>query len=123
MEDPCTKNTEYGKAAPVNLETVATSSGSGKVHVFESRNLKLDKILETLEKPQVKESSKGFRRLLKFGRKNHSSGAAEHNAELDNISINGSEADDNGIATTASDEGITSHMLCHFQPLLNNDKK
>lgn len=102
---------------------MATSSVSGKAHVFESRNLKLEKIPETLEKPQVKESSKGFRRLLKFGRKNHSSGAGEYNAESDNISINGSEADDNGIATAASDEGITLHMLCYYQSLLNNDNE
>ncbi|XP_015887871.3 COP1-interacting protein 7 isoform X2 [Ziziphus jujuba] len=111
LEDPCTKNTEYGKAPPVNLESMATSSVSGKAHVFESRNLKLEKIPETLEKPQVKESSKGFRRLLKFGRKNHSSGAGEYNAESDNISINGSEADDNGIATAASDEVHTLKNL------------
>lgn len=76
-----------------------------KTHVFESRDLKLEKIPEALEKPQVKESSKGIRRLLKFGRKNHSSAAGEHNLESDSISINSSEADDSAIVTTASDEG------------------
>lgn len=75
-----------------------------KAHVFESRDLKLEKIPEALEKPQVKESSKGFRRLLKLGRKNHSS-SGDHNLESDNISINGSEADDSGIASTALDGG------------------
>lgn len=111
LEDPCTKNSEYGKAAPTNLEPVATSSVTVQAHLFDSRNLKLEKIPETVDKPQVKESSKGFRRLLKFGRKNHSSGAGEHNFEADYVSVNGSEADDNGASTAASSEVHTLKNL------------
>ena len=73
--------------------------------MFDSRGLKLEKIPEVTEKPQVKESSKGFRRLLKFGRKSNGSGAGERNAESDNVSLNGSDADDNGTNPVASSEG------------------
>ena len=100
FEDPCTQNSEYSKAAPVNPESAATSSV--RAHISDT-NLKLEKIPEAPEKPQVKESSKGFRRLLKFGRKNHSS--AERNSESDNISINGSEADETAANTAVSSEG------------------
>lgn len=112
FEDPCTKNSEYGKAAPVNPEPVATSSA--KAHILDSRNLKLEKIPEAVEKPQVKESSKGFRRLLKFGKKNHSSASGEHNSESDNISINDSEAGDTASNTSVSSEGNIHYSHCLF---------
>ena len=66
LEDPCTQNSEHGKAPP-NLETVATGTVTIKAFVSESSNL--EKIPEAIERPQAKESSKGFRRLLKFGKK------------------------------------------------------
>lgn len=105
LEDPCTVNSEYGKAPSTILETVATGTATVKAYVSESSNLKLEKIPEAVEKPQVKESSKGFRRLLKFGRKNHSSSSGERNGEADNASMNGFEADDNETNTVSSSEG------------------
>ncbi|KAE8717661.1 COP1-interacting protein-related, putative isoform 3 [Hibiscus syriacus] len=39
-------------------------------------------IPEVLDVPQVKDSSKGFRRLLKFGKKNHNSARSEHSIDL-----------------------------------------
>ncbi|PON37703.1 COP1-interacting protein-like protein [Parasponia andersonii] len=109
FENPCTENSESGKAAPVNSEPVATSSVT--VHISDARNLKLEKMPEALEKPQVKESSKGFRRLLKFGRKNHTSASGERNSESDNVSINGSEADDTATDTVVSNEVHTLKNL------------
>lgn len=73
LEDPCTKNSEYSKAPPTNLDMATTSVvETAKVLSYDFRNMKLEKIPEVLEKPHGKESSKGIRRLLKFGRKNHS---------------------------------------------------
>jgi len=96
MEDPSTRNSEYGKAAPTIYETAAIGVDTVKAHVSNIGNSTLDKIPEATEKPQVKESaSKGFRRLLKFGKKSHSS-AAERSTESDNVSIDGSEADEIG---------------------------
>lgn len=44
--------------------------GTEKAYISDFNNLKLEKIPEVLEKPQVKEV-KGFRRLLKLGKKSH----------------------------------------------------
>ncbi|KAF4349331.1 hypothetical protein G4B88_003163 [Cannabis sativa] len=110
FEDRTEKSVVISKAAVnVNPEPVATSSV--KAHVLDTRNLKLEKIPETLEKPQVKESSKGFRRLLKFGRKNNSSSAGERTSESDNISVNGSEVDDTATNTAVSNEVHTLKNL------------
>ncbi|KAL1342013.1 COP1-interacting protein 7 isoform X1 [Arachis hypogaea] len=96
LEDPSTRNTEYGKAVPTVLEATAIGGESVKAHVSDTRNSTLEKIPEAVEKPQVKESSKGFRRLLKFGKKSHSSANSGHNIESDNASNDGAEADQIG---------------------------
>ncbi|KAK9288027.1 hypothetical protein L1049_016472 [Liquidambar formosana] len=111
LEDPCTRNSEYGRAPPTSLEMATAGAETVKVHVSDFKNLKLEKIPEASEKPQVKESSKGFRRLLKFGRKNHSSAAGERNSESDNVSANGSEADDYVTNTASSSEVHTLKNL------------
>ncbi|TXG72345.1 hypothetical protein EZV62_000924 [Acer yangbiense] len=100
LEDPCTKNSEYGRAPPMTIQTVTTGTDVVKAQVSDSKSLKLEKIPEALDKPQSKES-KGFRRLLKFGKRNHSSSTGDRGAESDNVSFNGSEADD-VVTTTAS---------------------
>ena len=110
MEDPCTGNSEYGKAPP-SSEIMTTGTETVKALVSDSRNSRLEKIPESLEKPQVKDSSKGFRRLLKFGRKNHSSATGERNIESDNASIISSEADDFGTNTASTSEGNMRLLL------------
>lgn len=102
LEGPCTQNPEYGKA-PTNLKTLAIGTVTIKALVPESGNL--EKIPEAFEKPQAKESLKGFRRLLKFGKKNHGSSSGERNVESDNVSMNGTEAGDNGTNIVSSSEG------------------
>ncbi|XVF28579.1 hypothetical protein REPUB_Repub15cG0042200 [Reevesia pubescens] len=94
LEDPCTEILEYGRAPPTSMQAAATESENVRALVADAKNLKLEKIPEVLDKPQIKESSKGFRRLLKFGRKNHSSATSEHSIDSDSVSINGSEVDD-----------------------------
>ncbi|XWS39167.1 hypothetical protein CRYUN_Cryun18bG0026800 [Craigia yunnanensis] len=101
LEDSCTEISEYGRAPPTSLQAAATESENVRAVVADS-NLKLEKIPEVLDKPKVKESSKGFRRLLKFGRKNHSS---ERSIESDSVSVNGSEADEL-VANTASSSEV-----------------
>ena len=109
MEDPCTGNSEYSKAPPVSSEIMTTGTEIVKALVSDSRNLRLEKIPESLEKPQVKESSKGIRRLLKFGRKNHSSATGERNTESDNVT--GSEVDDSGTNSVSTSEGSMRLLL------------
>ncbi|GMI72052.1 hypothetical protein like AT5G43310 [Hibiscus trionum] len=77
MEDPCTEISEYDRAPPA----ATTNSENVRALIADTNNLKLEKIPEVLDKPQVKESSKGFRRLLKFGKKNHSSARSEHSVD------------------------------------------
>ncbi|XP_044500034.1 COP1-interacting protein 7-like [Mangifera indica] len=111
MEDPCTTNSEYGRAPATNIQIVATGTETVKAHVSDSKSLKLEKIPEALDKPLIKESSKGFRRLLKFGKKNHSSATSDRNSESDNFSVYGSEADDVGTNLAFSSEVHTLKTL------------
>lgn len=108
IEDPCTRNSEYGKAPETSLDAVPASVVSIKAHASDFEKLKLEKIPETSEKHQVKESSKGFRRLLKLGRKNSSS-----TAESDNASGDVSRLDDNSTvsASSSSSEGNVNFSL------------
>ncbi|KAE8076046.1 hypothetical protein FH972_014719 [Carpinus fangiana] len=111
LEDPRTGNSEYGKAVPRSSEIVTTGTQTVKALVSDSRNLTLEKIPESLEKPQGKDSSKGIRRLLKFGRKSHSSATGERNIESDNASVNSSEADDLGANHVSTSEVNTLKNL------------
>ncbi|KAJ8639232.1 hypothetical protein MRB53_015926 [Persea americana] len=77
LEDPCTSNLEYAEVIPGSLE-----------------------------KPRGKES-KGFRRLLKFGRKSHSSAAGEHNVDSDKFGVDGPAIEDNA----GTDGSPEVHML------------
>jgi len=82
LEDGHAQNSEYGKAPPTSLETTSTGIETFRAHVSDTRNSTLEKIPEVNENPQVNESTKGLRRLLKFGKKNHNS-ATGHNVESD----------------------------------------
>jgi hypothetical protein len=104
LEDPCTGNSEYGKA-PASSVTDSAGTETIKAHVSGLKSLKLEEIPEALEKPHTKESSKGFRRLLKFGRKSHTTG--ERNAELNHVSLNGSKTDDNAASSSEGKSNYT----------------
>lgn len=76
------------------MQAASKESESVRARVADSKNLKLEKIPEVPDKHQVKESPKGIRRLLKFGRKNHSSATSEHRIESDSVGVNDSPADE-----------------------------
>lgn len=86
FEDPSTRNSEYAKAPQTNFG----SGGSEKAYISDFNNLKLEKIPEVVEKPQVKEV-KGFRRLLKLGKKNHgpSESASGNGSQSHNVASSG----------------------------------
>ncbi|KAJ6911268.1 hypothetical protein NC652_021791 [Populus alba x Populus x berolinensis] len=105
LEDPCTGNSEYGKAPPSSLQTDSAGTETIKAHVSGLKSLKLEEIPEALEKPHTKESSKGFRRLLKFGRKSHTAG--ERNAETNHVSLSGSKTDDNAASSSEGKSNYT----------------
>ncbi|KAL2486773.1 COP1-interacting protein-related [Abeliophyllum distichum] len=107
LEDPCTGNLEYGKALTASSEMVSRVEDTTKARVPVVNSLRVDKNPETSEKTRVKESSKGFRRLLKFGKKNNST-AVDRSFESDNASI---EHDDNARSTASSSEVHTLKNL------------
>ncbi|GAU25215.1 hypothetical protein TSUD_17270 [Trifolium subterraneum] len=86
LEDRCTRSSEYGKAPSTSLEAASIGTETFRAHVSDTRNSTLEKIPEVNENPQAKESPKGLRRLLKFGKKNHNSDTGS-NMESDNARI------------------------------------
>uniref|UniRef100_A0A7N0US26 COP1-interacting protein 7 n=2 Tax=Kalanchoe fedtschenkoi TaxID=63787 RepID=A0A7N0US26_KALFE len=73
LEDPCAGNSEYGKGPPTisNKGTSSTVEATEAPPAFKLSQRNLESVPEVLGKPQVKEPSKGgFKRLLKFGKKN-----------------------------------------------------
>ncbi|KAK9146407.1 hypothetical protein Sjap_006310 [Stephania japonica] len=109
LEDPCTTNSEYSKALPSN-SLVALDADSTKAYVSDLTGMSsLEPIPESIEKPRGKESSKGFKRLLKFGRKTASSSESEHDLDSDKLSINGSQ----------DYEHATSSASCEVHTLKN----
>ncbi|XP_056168859.1 COP1-interacting protein 7 [Syzygium oleosum] len=109
LEDPCMGNTEYGKAIPTSYEFKTVCPESIKFRISDTDNLKIEKMPETVDK-QSKESTKGFRRLLKFGRKGSSSTTSGVN-EADNGSVSESDADDHATHSASSIEVSTLKNL------------
>lgn len=102
LEDPCTNNSGYAKALPTCSDVKVAESEPVKAHVSDSKNVGPEKTPSEMERQQ-KESAKGFKRLLKFGRKNNNSTASDH--DCDEVSIGGSEANDGSSKPASSAEG------------------
>jgi hypothetical protein len=105
LEDGRARNSEYSKAPPTSLETTSIGMETFRAHVSDTRNSTLEKIPEVNENTQVKESPKGFRRLLKFGKKNHNS-ATGHNVESDHANEIGANGSTNEGSVILSDVNI-----------------
>ncbi|CAI9775993.1 unnamed protein product [Fraxinus pennsylvanica] len=99
LEDPCTRKTDYGKAPLASSDMALGVKETAKAHVPDVKTLRLDK---NLDSTPVKESSKGFKRLLKFGKKNHSSASVDFSVESGGASIDGFDKGDRAKNTTAS---------------------
>lgn len=103
LEEPCTVNSEYGKATPI-FSNKETSLGVEATHASTTQ-LKFESVPEASVKPWVKEPSKGgFKRLLKFGKKSVSS-SGDHNSEIDSISRASSEGHQCATIGTSSSQG------------------
>ncbi|XP_010523166.1 PREDICTED: uncharacterized protein LOC104801554 [Tarenaya hassleriana] len=101
LEDPSTGN--YSWAPPTSIPINGTEQETVKVLVPESKTAMLEKITEaSSDKAQMKEStSKGLRKLLKFGRKTNNS------MDSDNVAVNNEPA----INTSTSSEAFTLKNL------------
>ncbi|KAL3507617.1 hypothetical protein ACH5RR_032999 [Cinchona calisaya] len=107
LEEPCTRNSDYGKASPTSIGTMPAV----KVHVRNENSLRIDTIPEALAKIQVKESPKGLRKLLKFGKKSHGSAAGDQSIESDNAIVNGVEPQDNASSNGPSEVHTLKNLI------------
>ncbi|CAA6673270.1 unnamed protein product [Spirodela intermedia] len=95
---------DYTKARlTVSSENASTMEEISKVYVPHSGDPSVEQEYETVEKPRSRESLKGFKKLLKFGRKSHGASPSEPTSELDS-----SSADDHTPADASSGEGHPS---------------
>ncbi|XP_057783519.1 COP1-interacting protein 7 isoform X2 [Salvia miltiorrhiza] len=92
LEDPSTHRTEYGKAPIASSGMLPRAEETLKAHVPDAKALKMERNQAHSEKTSAKESSKGLRRLLKFGKKNHSS-SVDRSVDSECTSADGTEHD------------------------------
>nr|XP_027116594.1 COP1-interacting protein 7 [Coffea arabica]XP_027116595.1 COP1-interacting protein 7 [Coffea arabica] len=107
LEDPCTRNSDYGKAVPTSSGTTT----SAKAYVVNEKSLQIETIPEALAKVQVKESPKGLRKLLKFGKKSHSTAAGDQSLELDNATSNGFKPHNNASCTGSGEVHTLKNLI------------
>lgn len=110
VDDPCMSKSDYGKAPPTSSETGTVYVETTTVYVSDDQNAELVKISEGASaKHQGKEPSKGFRRLLKFGKK--SSAASESNVESDKASLDVSGAEKDASNGSSNEVFILKNLL------------
>lgn len=127
LEDPTTRNSDYGKALP-NIQGMMSTS---KAYVVKEKTYKvdsipeasvndityrIDSISEASGKNHGKESSKGFRRLLKFGKKSHNSFGGDESIDSESGSTN-ALLQQNNPTSVASNEGTVLSSKVHFHNL------
>ncbi|VFQ76847.1 unnamed protein product [Cuscuta campestris] len=98
LEEPCTGNSASPEPDKVNVDDVKTITATYNVQ-------------EASEKTQSKETSKGFKRLLKFGKKNQSPVASDKNLEPDSKRVVGVNQGHTATSTASSNEVYTLKNL------------
>lgn len=114
LEDPSTHRTEYGKAPLASSGLLPRAEETLKAHVPDTKSLKMDKNQVSSEKTSVKESSKGLRRLLMFGKKNSSSSSVDRSVDSECASGDGIEHDDTARKTSRTGEGKSCANSCLY---------
>ncbi|CAH8342666.1 unnamed protein product [Eruca vesicaria subsp. sativa] len=106
LEDSCTAYPEYSQVPAPSVHSDKTAQETAKVLVPEK------KISEAFEKSQTKESaSKGFRKLLKFGKKSQFSSTSEYHTESDNAAGNSNGDHDSAVTAATTSEAFTLKNL------------
>ncbi|XP_073123557.1 uncharacterized protein [Henckelia pumila] len=101
---------DYSKAHVASSKLEKRVEGTVRTNVPDVKTDQVDKNSGTSEKTPVKES-KGFKRLLKFGKKNHPSLSVDQSVDSDCISVDGAEHDDNARNPASSSEVLTLKNL------------
>ncbi|CAH9131049.1 unnamed protein product [Cuscuta epithymum] len=99
LEKPCTGNSDVVSVEPENL------------HIDDVKTVSKDKVQEGPEKTQFKETSKGFKRLLKFGKKSPSPVASDQTLESDSKSAFGTNQGHFATSIASSNEVYTLKNL------------
>ncbi|KAL0414294.1 UNVERIFIED_CONTAM: hypothetical protein Sradi_1631100 [Sesamum radiatum] len=108
VEDSCTGQASCGEAPQVSSEMVARVE-TVKAHASDIKTLNKNPVVE---KTLSKEPSKGLRRLLKFGKKNHTSSYVDQSFDSECTSIDGTEHDDNARNTASiSEVGTLKNLI------------
>ncbi|KZV33737.1 hypothetical protein F511_33479 [Dorcoceras hygrometricum] len=84
--------------------------GTVRANVLDVKTAQMDKNSGTSEKTPVKEL-KGFKRLLKFGKKNHTSLSVDRSVDSECFSVDGTEHDDNARNSASSSEASRHFSL------------
>ncbi|KAL1191277.1 COP1-interacting protein 7 [Cardamine amara subsp. amara] len=106
LEDPCTVYSAYSQPPAPSIHSNETVKETVKVLLPEK------KISEASEKSQAKEStSKGLRKLLKFGKKSQSSSTSEHHSESNNAASNSNEDHEPAVTSATPSEAFTLKNL------------
>ncbi|CAN6479517.1 unnamed protein product [Victoria cruziana] len=112
LEDPCAGNSEYSKALPL-ISEVSVAEGSGRAHVLESSWSSPSKpTVDGSERSSGKES-KGFKRLLKFGRRSHGSASGEKDS--------GHQKADGDILVDSAPKGESGFEVHSLKSLISQD--
>ncbi|KAI3968855.1 hypothetical protein MKX01_029005 [Papaver californicum] len=112
LEDPCTTNVQYTKAPPRSSEAIADRNETVKAQISDfTAPTSVEQIVESSDNHQGKESSKGFKRFLKLGRKNRSSSSDQRNVESDRLSTDSALVDDCVVSAAELDEAHTLKNL------------
>ncbi|KAK9724287.1 hypothetical protein RND81_05G061300 [Saponaria officinalis] len=106
-EDRCMAESEYGKALPTSLFTAAAGAQTTTVLVSNDQRQESSISQAASGKHQRKESSKGFKRLLMFGKRN--SAGSESSIELDKATSSG--VDDTALRGSSSEVFTLKNLL------------
>ncbi|XP_068654788.1 COP1-interacting protein 7 [Aristolochia californica] len=106
LEDPCTSDVGYGITPPISTEE--NNAEAMKAH---ASDVSEPQSPGALEKPRGKDSTKGFRKLLKFGRKTHGSSGGERNVDADKLSVDSPTADDNSNTTFSNEVPTLKNLI------------
>ena len=105
LEDPSMAVSDYGKAPPASVERESAGLQTTKAQLSDTQRPGLINTSDAYSgKSQGKESSKGFKRLLMFGKKNTPTN--ERKIETDEGNLNGFVVDDHTLNGSSSEGNV-----------------
>ncbi|XP_057546968.1 COP1-interacting protein 7 [Amaranthus tricolor] len=112
LEDPSMAVSDYGKAPPASVERESAGLQTTKAQLSDTQRPGLINTSDAYSgKSQGKESSKGFKRLLMFGKKNTPTN--ERKIETDEGNLNGFVVDDHSLNGSSSEVFTVKSLLIH----------